>query len=397
MSPSLNPALRFGPPADEGQRSELIEILCQCFRADTEAIDRTAKLAGEGNLRVVASDERVLGGLWHLPMGQSFGGRVVPTVGIAGVGTDPAHRGQRAASTLMAGSMTELHEQGVPLSTLYPATLPLYRGAGYELAGDRWKICLPLGRLDLRDTEPALRSAGPDDFAAMAECYGRFARARTGYLDRCQYIWTRIREPKTGSVRHYVVEEDGRMEGYVSLMQVDGASGAFFDLSLTDAVANSPGAARRLLAFLSSHASMAGDVTLYGSALHPLVALVPEWRATVTLDLPWMLRIVNLQAALTARGYPMGLSAELHLDIADELLPGNAGPHILRIEDGVGRVEPGGHGTLPIHIRGLAALYSGRASPEDLRLSGLAQGSAQDWAAAAAVFAGTAPVMSDFF
>ena len=48
-------------------------------------------------------------------------------------------------------------------------------------------------------------------------------------------------------------------------------------------------------------------------------------------------------------------------------------------------------------IRGLAALYSGRASPEDLRLSGLAQGSAQGWAAAAPVFAGPAPVMPDMF
>lgn len=397
MSSSQNPALRVGPPADEGQRSELVEILSQCFRADTESIDRTAKLAGEGNLRVVSSGERVLGGLWHLPMGQSFGGRVVPTVGIAGVGIDPAHRGQRAASTLMAGSMAELHQQGVALSTLYPATLPLYRGAGYELAGDRWKISLPLGSLGLRDTEPALRMGGPEDFAAMEECYGRFARQRAGSLDRCQYIWTRLREPKTGSVRHYVVEEDGRMEGYVTLMQVDGDSGAFFDLSLPDAVANSPGAARRLLAFLSGHASMSGDVTLYGSALHPLVALVPEWRAKVTLDLPWMLRIVHVQAALAARGYPRGLSAELHLDVADEVLAGNAGPQILRIENGVGRVEPGGHGTLPLHIRGLAALYSGRASPEDLRLAGLAQGSAEDWAAAAAVFAGPAPVMSDFF
>jgi len=397
MSSALNTALSVGPPADEGQRAELIEVLCQCFRADTEAIDRTAKLAGEGNLRVVSSADRVLGGLWHLPMGQSFGGRIVPTVGIAGVGTDPAHRGQGAASTLMAGSMAELHEQGVPLSTLYPATLPLYRGAGFELAGERWKMSLPLGSLGLRDTEPALRSGGAEDFAAMDECYGRFARERTGYLDRCQYVWTRIREPTIGTVRHYVVEEDGRMEGYVSLMQVDGASGAFYDLSLTDAVANSTGAARRLLAFLSSHASMSGDATLYGGVLHPLIALLPEWRAKVTLALPWMLRIVNLQAALTGRGYPRGLSAELHFDVADELLAGNAGPQVLRIEDGVGWVEPGGNGALPLHIRGLAALYSGRASPEDLRLSGLAQGSAQDWAAAAPVFAGPAPVMPDMF
>lgn len=393
----MNPALVVGPPANAGQRSALTEILSQCFRATAADIEGGAQRVGDDNLRVVADGEQVLGGLWLLPMGQFYGGRSVPNVGIAAVGTDPAQRGRRAAGTLMAGAMVELAQRGVALSTLYPATLPLYRGAGFELAGSRYKVSLPLDSLDVRATLPPLRPAGPVDFEAMEDCYRRFARERNGYLDRCPYIWHRVREPKAGTARHFVVEEDGRIEGQLSMLQIDGESGAFYDLSLTDAVATTPGAARRLLAFLSSHASMAGTVDFHGGALHPLLSLVPEWRATVTLAMPWMLRIVDLDAALTARGYPAGLSAELQLEITDELLPANAGRRTLLVEDGVGRVERGGQGSLALDVRGLAALYTGRAGPDDLRLAGLLDGPPDERALAKAVFAGSPPAMADMF
>ncbi|MFT7462448.1 MAG: putative acetyltransferase [Pseudohongiellaceae bacterium] len=394
---TVNRDLYVGLPLGLEQRSELLAILCKCFRAPAEHIEKAASLLGDENLRVVAKGDRVLGGLWCVPKGQFFGGRSVPMEGVAAVGTDPAQRGQRAASTLMAGVMKDLRGRGVALSTLYPATMPLYRGAGFELAGNRFKISLPLRTLDVRAKEPDLREAGPGDYEAMSQCYGRFARERNGYLDRAEYNWRRLREPKNAEANHYVVEENGRVEGYLSMVQVDPGPEGFYDLSVLDVIATTPGAARRLLAFLSSHKSMACTASYHGGAFDPLLAQLPEWRAEVTVALPWMLRIVHLEQALTARGYPPGLTAEVHLQITDDVLPENAGRHCLIVENGVGRVAPGGEGSLVIDIRGLAALYSGRASPDDLRLAGLASGSSQDWALAAAIFAGPAPAMADMF
>jgi predicted acetyltransferase len=393
----MSPAYSYGPAASDDERDALIDIQCQCFRATRADIAGATARAGDANVRVVRSGDRVVGGLWLVPMGQFFGGRSVPTAGIAGVGIDPAERGRGAASALMADALAEQRRDGVALSTLYPATLPLYRRAGYELAGCRWLNSIPLASLAVRCNEPALRLAGPEDFAAMEDCYRRFASGRAGYLDRGAYIWQRVRAPKGVTARHFVVEEQGRVEGHVTLTQVDSTDGGFYDLALTDAVATTSGAARRLLAFLSSHASMARNVSFHGCMFHPLLAQVPEWLSKVELALPWMLRIVDITAALEARGYARGLALELQLSVVDDVLPENTGRYRLLVEDGVGKVEPGGHGGLSLDVRGLAALYSGRATPDELRLAGLADGEASDRELAATVFAGPAPSMSDMF
>ena len=61
------------------------------------------------------------------------------------------------------------------------------------------------------------------------------------------------------------------------------------------------------------------------------------------------------------------------------------------------RAREGGRGGLRVDVRGLAALYSGRLSPEELRVTGLLDGEPRDLAAAALAFAGPAPWMPDMF
>jgi len=91
--------------------------------------------AGTDQLRVVREGGRVVGSLLLIPMGQYFGGKSVPMVGIAGVGVGIADRGRGVARALMAGTVQELAERGVALSTLYASTQTLYRSVGYERAG----------------------------------------------------------------------------------------------------------------------------------------------------------------------------------------------------------------------------------------------------------------------
>src|SRR5207253_2552448 len=105
----------------------------------------------------------------------------------------------------------------------------------------------------------------------------------------------------------------------------------------------------------------------------------------------WMLRIVNVPAALEARGYPVGVEAELHVQVRDPLLPQNQGRFILSVGDGRGRVQSGGKGTLKLDIKGLGGLYSGHLTPYDLRVMGLLEGPDQALAGATTVFMGPRP------
>ena len=103
--------------------------------------------SGTDNLRLYSSDGAVRGGLLTIPMGQYFGGKAVPMVGIAGVAAAPEARGKGLALELMHATVRELHDKGVALSTLYPATLTLYRKAGYALAGSLFDVRMPAARI----------------------------------------------------------------------------------------------------------------------------------------------------------------------------------------------------------------------------------------------------------
>ena len=158
-----------------------------------------------------------------------------------------------------------------------------------------------------------------------------------------------------------------------------------------------------MLSLLADHRSMTHEIIFQGTPDDPIIKLLPERNYSAKLLDHWMLRIVDVKAALTARGYATCVNAEIHFLVADDLLSQNSGRHVLRVENGSARVESGGRGDLEIDIRGLAALYSGHASANDLLAIGLiapssrAKNAHEKMELASAVFAGPAPWMGDMF
>ncbi|HZM00717.1 MAG TPA: sterol carrier protein domain-containing protein, partial [Planctomycetota bacterium] len=146
-----------------------------------------------------------------------------------------------------------------------------------------------------------------------------------------------------------------------------------------------------------------------GGPAHPLLLLLAERHYSVALVDPWMLRVVDLPAALEQRGWPAGVRAELRLELSDDVLPENAGRWRLSVAEGsarVARLAPGAPSAargspappvLRLDVRGLAALYSGHLSPGLLQQAGLLDGDAAALELAAALFAGPAPAMADMF
>jgi predicted acetyltransferase len=132
------------------------------------------------------------------------------------------------------------------------------------------------------------------------------------------------------------------------------------------------------------------------------LGLLPERIHRVRLLDHWMLRIVDVGAALASRGYPIGLKGEIHLDVVDDVLVANNGRYVLEIDSGRGQVSTGGQGHLKIDIRGLAAMYTGFRTPAALMLMGLLSAdddanSLRSLQLAATAFAGGESCMSDAF
>jgi predicted acetyltransferase len=110
-----------------------------------------------------------------------------------------------------------------------------------------------------------------------------------------------------------------------------------------------------------------------------------------------MLRVVDVERALSERGYPTGLDAELHLAIADDIVPANNASFVLRVAGGKGEVARGGRGSVKVDVRGLAPMYTGLLGAEELKATGYIEGPDDELAIATAIFGGPAPWLADFF
>ena len=76
-------------------------------------------------------------------MRQFWLGGVVKLAGISGVKVAPEHRGRGIGKQLMTEVLSLAANRGYLLSALYPATTPIYRSFGWELAGAKHRFTIP--------------------------------------------------------------------------------------------------------------------------------------------------------------------------------------------------------------------------------------------------------------
>jgi predicted acetyltransferase len=289
--------------------------------------------------------------------------------------------------------LEEQRALGVPIATLYPATTAFYRRAGFERAAQRLIYELPLAAIGLRDMSLEAVPLEPGQGELVKALYERRAARSSSFIQRPEFFWPTLLAPEEKPSYAFAVLRDGAPEGYLVLQHATWGE----PLVVRDIVALSPAAGRRLLTLLADHRSVLEKARLPGGPHDPLLFLLPEQSQTLFRSIDLMLRVLDVPAALAARGYPPGVSAELHLEVADELLPWNNGRFVLRVADGAGHAETGGKGSVRLHIRDLAALYSGYYTPQELALAGGLEASAGDLAAAGQVFAGPRPWLPDMF
>jgi predicted acetyltransferase len=390
------------PDADEIPR--LRTILMRSLGMHLERAEAWVKRVGAPNLRVVRRGREVVAGHGVLRMGHWFGGRAVPCAGITAVGVATEHRSRGVAGAMLRAALEEAHRDGVPLSSLYPTTFPVYRAAGYESAGNRFIHRVPLASVGsgARGSDVAeVTAVTPQDHGTLRALYDARARSLAGMVDRTPYFWTRVFEPFGEEACAYLVHGDGGPEGYVVLSYRPTPSPlAPNELPVRDVVARTPRAARRILRLLGDHRSVARCTLVTAGPADPLLMQLREERLEMAEMERWLLRIVDVRGALEGRGWSPHLRGELHLDVRDELLPGNARRWVLAVGDGRAQVREardGGRGAVTLDIRGLASLYSGFLSAEELRVAGLCDGSDADLATASALFAGPAPWLADMF
>lgn len=369
-------------------------ILEQCFLASPGEEKGWLKRMGVENIRLIRDKKEVVGGLVVIPMGQWWGGESVSMTGIAGVGVAPEFRGSGAALSLMQQAVKELYKKDVPISVLYPATQRLYRKAGYEQGGSICSWEIPAQSIQIKQQPLPIKSV-PLDSEIFYDLYAKQGKNINGYLNRNQTIWNRIIKPSEKEVFYgYIIGSIEKPEGYIIINQRSTDSDNI--LSVVDWVVLTNAALQSFWSFLSNHRSQIHKIRWRSSVIDNLTLILPEQTAKNRFIRRWMLRIINVEKALSERGYPSGIETELHFEIEDDLIAENNGKFILSIANGCGNITKGGKGDLKVDIRRLSSLFTGLFTPQQLQLAGI-DATEKVISTATQIFAGSSPWMMDFF
>ena len=330
-------------------------------------------------------DQLVASARYH-NMRQWWHGRSMPMAGVAAVMVAPEYRGRGVGRKLMTALLEAIAGRGYPVSVLYPATTPIYRSLGWELAGGDHYAVIPARSLRTLVPPDVIRkpAGGPGDEPTGAERPAPVRRAGPKDAEEVLTVIGRVHEyardngPITrdpATVARWLADPELfaylASDGFLAYHWHRGHD----EILVQRALASSDRTLRDLWSIVASHSSIASMIRARIGPADPVWWLSREPDARLRDREQWMLRVVDAPAAIAARGFPASAQLSLPLWIEDDTRPGNSGLWELVVTGGRGHLvhSPEAAHPLTIGARGLAALYAGTPMAT-LRLAGLAAG-----------------------
>lgn len=421
-------SIEYAVPRDSSECDAYARIVADAFAWDPAMAIGWVRDWGHECIRTVRVGGVLAGGLQLIPLRTYFGGRAVGLTGVGAVVLLPQYRGKGVGKALMREAMLEVERSRTPLAGLFPATLPVYRSAGFEQAGVRCETTLTLNQIKLRPeieamvrgdhaerglslvpipTSESIRAAGPmpgSIHEKVRAVYARVGPLFDGHLARPENVWrTQIYAFKREETRGFAIvrEATGEVEGYFFYTQARGDAG--IHLAVRDAACLTPAAWAAFFRFLADHWSTVREASWMVPQEHPALSMLAEHCTRTGPRSAWMLRVMHVKTALESRGYAACVRGSFTLRVRDEMIASNAGTWHVHIDNGHASVNKGSDSdrAIELDVRTLAPVLSGYQSPAALRLAGLVR-CADDamLEAAAAAFAnarGSTPWMSEIY
>lgn len=333
-----------------------------------------------------------------------FAGVEVQTWGIAGVTVRAEDRGRGALTGLFEFSFAAARAHGASISTLFPTAPRIYRKFGYELVGAFDHIELPTAALT-GITVPqgvSVHRATAADIPEVRACYARWASWQHGPLTRTGPSFTTTDAELAAEFTGITVVRDdqGALVGYASWDRGEGYDQAA-TLAIWDLIALTPAAAQALWSMIGSFSSVTGQIRLQTSGDDTVRLALPSAAWKLVTSTPYMLTVLDVGAAFSARVAPAAISATLDFAVAGHFRADQDGGYSLSVDAGqlachhTGVGPSGGRTLTP---QGLALTYAGTQSSANLRAAGhLRGGDPTDDATWDAVFGGRQFHVRDYF
>jgi predicted acetyltransferase len=350
--------------------------------AEDDAVEAERLVYEPDRYHVVADHDQLVGSAGVLTRELTVPGAVIPAAHVTGVSVAATHRRRGLLTRMMNAQLTAVAELGTePIATLWASEGAIYGRFGYGLAS--WHVDY---KIPTQETTVAGQPTGRfrqvvprealDDLRAV---FAQVRAGRPGVSGRPGAWWEALtvdlksrRRGKT-ALRGVLYEVDGEVEGY-ALWRTKGSwgeTGPDGEVAVREVVATTTEAYAALWRFLLSIDLTRTVTYMYAAtdeALPYLLTNPSGLRAAAGPGL-WV-RVVDVPGALAARRYLTPI--DLVLDVADGVLPGNAGRwHLVGDSSSAKCERTDAAPDLSLEVRELGAAYLGGTSLHSLSAASL--------------------------
>lgn len=331
----------------------------------------------DGSLAAV-DDGRIVAQLHVAGIPLWINGTPILTGMVADVSTAPEHRRKGHVGGLLREALTRMRDRGQALSALTTNFYPLYERYGWTLAGWQRHIRGVPADLSFRGPPPpgTVERINPADHPRYTPLYEAALPETNCGVGRPASWWAHgIAAPRGSGSLHCArwLDTDGSARGYVLYELTRSDPGTFqHEFQMRELLALTADAYRGLLNFVALH-DLAKQFHWPAPEDDPIASLLLDPnRITSTLEPGFMLRVVDLPAALVARACLDPGPLRFTLQVQDRAAPWNDGVWQIERDSGVTRVTTTvASPDIALNITTLAALYNGFLSPTRALAAGM--------------------------
>jgi predicted acetyltransferase len=352
-------------------------------------------------LRGLFVDGEQVAQLELIPLELETGRGRIAAGGIGSVASAPESRRRGHVAALMRHSCDELRERGAPLAVLYPFKRSFYGRYGWATFMERRFYAGPPERFaSFRPAAGGFRAAGPGQTADFDVVYRGALPGRFGPTVRDAAWWREILTGWDGTPHSAYIwyDEGGHPRSYLIYRIKDTPHGR--RLEAHDIVARDPTARAQLFAFFAGHQDQVAQVRFVAPADAPVNLLMPD-ALECAVEPHFMLRLVDVAAALEGYGFPKELTGRLRIGVGDDWIAEHNAVFELELAGGraeVRRQPADSPADISCDVRVLTQIYSRYLRPRTAAAFGmLAAAGREGLALAERAFAGPAPYNTDFF
>jgi predicted acetyltransferase len=280
-------------------------------------------------------DGRIVAGTSIYSRHVTVPGAVVPCAAVTAVGVMPTHRRRGLLTAMMRRQLEDVRAAGEPVAALWASEGAIYGRFGYGVAARIAHLTArrPVARLAAPPPVGDPLRAGPagDHVEHMRAVYERVRDERPGLLDRPGPWWgARLHDPESGRkgaqpLQALVVPDGYALYAVRADRDDEGPAG---EVTIRELVAATPAARALLWDFLLDQDLTRTITWRQAPPDEPLWLMLTDPDAVrVTLEAALWARIVDVPAALGARGY--AVDPDVVLEVADAFSPWNAGRYRL--------------------------------------------------------------------